>query len=109
MRHVWHAAAGGLSAALAMTATNCCLNSSWIVRGWCERHAVIWIGYATSAPCSATRPSRWKCEHQVGGAISILESRSKLVTLRPNWKDVPDAILCLAVVEGARSGEIPCK
>jgi hypothetical protein len=38
-----------------------------------------------------------------------LESRSKLVTLRPNWKDVPDAALCLAAVEGAGSGEIPCK
>ena len=40
---------------------------------------------------------------------SILESRSKLVTLRPNWKDVFDATLCLAVVEGAGSGEIACK
>jgi hypothetical protein len=38
-----------------------------------------------------------------------LESRSKLVTLRPNWKDVPDATLCLAAAEGARSGEIPFK
>lgn len=38
-----------------------------------------------------------------------LEPGSRLVTLRPNWKDVPDATLCLAVVEGARSVEIPCK
>jgi len=40
---------------------------------------------------------------------SILESRSKLVTLRPSWKDVFDATLCLAVVEGAGPREVACK